>query len=102
MRLIDAMKTVTNLSGRITPLIKMGENPIRVYDEVLQVIADAPTVDATVVVRCKDCNHSKLPSMVTQRYGVPGTLTCHNPKSPCNRRNVNQDGFCPFGERRTD
>lgn len=55
---------------------------------------------AEVVVRCKDCKHSTLPSELTQRYGVPGTLTCHNRHCPCNRRNVGGDDFCSYGERK--
>ncbi|MGM9587411.1 MAG: hypothetical protein ACI3VA_08000 [Candidatus Limivicinus sp.] len=50
-RLVDARKTVIKLSGRIMPLIQVGANPTQVYDEVLQVIAEAPTVDAVEVVR---------------------------------------------------
>ena len=52
------------------------------------------------VVRCRDCKYSTLPSLVTQRYGVPGAMTCHNHKSPCNKRNVNGECFCPYGERK--
>lgn len=63
-------------------------------------IENAPTVDAVEVVRCCDCKYSTLPSLVTQRYGVPGTLTCHNHNSPCNKRNVKCEGFCPYGERK--
>lgn len=55
-------------------------------------------VDVVVVTRCKDCKHSALPSELTQRYGKPGTLTCHNRYAPCNRRNVNGDDFCNYGE----
>ena len=72
------------------------------WNDLLKILEAAPTVDAVEVVRCKDCKHSKLPSLVTQRYGEPGTLTCHNPNSPCNKRNVRQDDFCPRGERRTN
>lgn len=59
-RLIDAMQTVTKLSGRITPLIRMGANPMQIYNEVLQVIAEANTVDA-VEMPCKigDTVHRK-------------------------------------------
>lgn len=57
-----------------------------------------PIVDAVVVTRCKDCKHSTLPSELTQRYGKPGTLTCHNRHSPCNRRNVGENDFCSYGE----
>ena len=59
-----------------------------------------PIVDAVVVTRCKDCKHSALPSELTQRYGKPGTLTCHNRYAPCNRRNVGGDDFCSYGEAR--
>ena len=65
-------------------------------------IADAPTVDAVEVVRGKDCKHSILPSELTQRYGKPGTLTCHNRYAPCNRRGVSGDDFCSYGERRAE
>ena len=58
--------------------------------------------DVAPVVRCKDCKHSILPSELTQRYGKPGTLTCHNRYAPCNRRNVSGDDFCSYGDRRDD
>lgn len=51
-----------------------------------------------VVTRCKYCAHSTLPSELTQRYGKPGALTCHNRHSPCNRRNVGENDFCSYGE----
>lgn len=57
-----------------------------------------PRADVAPVVRCKDCAHSTLPSELTQRYGKPGTLTCHNKYSPCNRRNVGEDDFCSYGQ----
>lgn len=66
--------------------------------EVLDSIRKAPTVDAVVVTRCKDCEHSTLPSELTQRYGKPGTLTCHNMHAPSNRRNVGSNDFCSYGE----
>lgn len=68
--------------------------------EVLDSIRGAPTVDAVVVTRCKDCAHSTLPSELTQRYGKPGTLTCHNMHAPSNRRNVGSNDFCSYGERK--
>lgn len=70
------------------------------HDDAIAMIEDAPTVDAVEVVRCMDCKHSTLPAVLTQRYGEPGTLTCHNARSPCNKRNVKSDGFCPYGERK--
>ena len=68
------------------------------WNGLLGLIEKAPTVDAVVVTRCKDCKHSTLPSELTQRYGKPGTLTCHNRHSPCNRRNVGENDFCSYGE----
>ena len=57
-----------------------------------------PAADVTSVVHCKDCKYSTLPSELTQRYGKPGTLTCHNKYSPSNRRNVSENDFCSYGE----
>lgn len=65
---------------------------------VKSMVSAAPIIDAVPVVRCKDCKHSTLPSELTQRYGKPGTLTCHNRHSPCNRRNVGENDFCSYGE----
>lgn len=70
------------------------------WNGLLGLIEKAPTVDAVVVTRCSDCKHSTLPSELTQRYGKPGTLTCHNRCSPCNRRNVGEDDFCSYGEKK--
>lgn len=59
-------------------------------------------VDVAPVVRCKDCKYSTLPSMQTQIYGKPGTLTCHNRNSSCNRRNVESDDYCSYADRKDD
>lgn len=57
------------------------------------------TIDSsTSVTRCKDYKHSTLPSELTQQYGKPGTLTCHNMHAPSNRRNVGSNDFCNYGE----
>jgi len=65
-----------------------------------QEINSIPAADVAPVVRCKDCAHSTFPSELTQRYGKPGTLTCHNMHAPSNRRNVGSNDFCSYGERR--
>ena len=57
-----------------------------------------PAADVVEVVRCRECRHSSLPSGFTQRYGEPGTLSCHF--WPCNRRNVNGNDFCSYGQRK--
>ena len=71
-------------------------------DTILDLVDSVPTVDAVVVTRCSDCAHSTLPSELTQRYGKPGKLTCHNMHAPSNRRNVGSNDFCSYGERRED
>lgn len=49
-RLVDAMQIVTRLSKRISVLILLGAKASEVYDEVLKVIAEAPTEEAVEVV----------------------------------------------------
>lgn len=44
-RLIDAVDTVARMSARIAPLLHSGATPEQIYSEVLQVIAEAPTID---------------------------------------------------------
>lgn len=70
--------------------------------ETRETISNFPAADVVPVVRCGDCKYSTLPSVQTQIYGKPGTRTCHNKKSPCNRRNVFSDDFCRYGERKND
>lgn len=50
----------------------------RTWAKAICVLHDLHAADVAPVVRCKDCKHSTLPSELTQRYGKPGTLTCHN------------------------
>jgi len=94
-RLIDAMQTVTKLSARILPLIRMGANPTQIYNEMLQALAEAPTVDAVPVVRCKDCKQwgGVAFGNVCRRWSAPlaGMKNCTGPND-----------FCSYGERRTD
>lgn len=65
-------------------------------------LAAAPAANVVPVVRCGDCKYSTLPSVQTQIYGKPGTRTCHNKESPCNRRNVFSDDFCRYGDGKND
>lgn len=69
-------------------------------DVVISDIKGMKAADVAPVVRCKDCKHSTLPSELTQRYGKPGTLTCHNMHAPSNRRNVGSNDFCSYVERK--
>ena len=63
-------------------------------------VMEEVAADYVVVVRCRECRHSSLPSGFTQRYGEPGTLSCHF--GPCNRRNVNENDFCSYGQRKIE
>lgn len=71
----------------------------RTWAKAICVLHDLHAADVAPVVRCKDCKHSTLPSELTQRYGKPGTLTCHNMHAPSNRRNVGSNDFCSYGAR---
>ena len=82
-RLIDAMNTVTKLSKRVSALIQCGAHPTEVYNVVLDTIAEAPTVDAVEVVRCKVCKYFGKCSI----YDIGNFYT---------------DDFCAYGERRSD
>lgn len=75
------------------------ENPKWTPSRVKALIARQKAADVAPAVRCRDCKHSTLPSELTQRYGKPGTLTCHNMHAPSNRRNVGSNDFCSYGER---
>lgn len=94
MRLIDGEELERLFNEQIE---RGATDAFDAFDDALQ---DTPTVDAVPVVRCKGCKHSTLPSELTQRYGKPGTLTCHNMHAPSNRRNVGGDDFCSYGERK--
>ena len=77
------------------------ENDFSQQMDVILAIVDAqPAADVAPVVRCQECRYSSLPSGFTQRYGEPGTLSCHY--GPCNRRNVKGDDFCSYGQRKED
>ena len=61
------------------------------YDFAIDRLRDAPTVDAVVVVRCRDCefcnyNSSSETYKCMSLRGMYGT--------------VDPDGFCSYGERR--
>lgn len=62
------------------------------------IVLKEPAADVAEVVRCRECVHSSMPSGFTQRYGEPGTLSCHF--GPCNRRNVNENDFCSYGQQK--
>lgn len=70
----------------------------RTWAKAIGVLHDVPAADVVPVVRCGECRHSTLPSATTQAYTNPEKLTCHY--GPCNRRNVNENDFCSYGEKK--
>lgn len=86
-RLIDSMQLVTKLSKRITVFILLGHTPQQIYDEVLRVIAEAPTVDAVEVA------HGRWkPSDDPVLYNIYGVAVC----SVCGYTYAGDDTkYCP-------
>lgn len=67
-------------------------------NDIESMLSELPAAEVAEVVRCRECVHSSMPSGFTQRYGEPGTLSCHF--GPCNRRNVNENDFCSYGQQK--
>ena len=74
------------------------------FDDEYDMVDRCPTVDAEVVVRCKDCKHFK-------HYGKTSLLIDgeHIKAGWCYRRaryneeyRMPPDGFCSYGERKDD
>jgi hypothetical protein len=86
-RQIDANALSESVSG----IGKDIKRPRAVELACLCLIAEAPTVEAVEVVRCKDCKH-----MEKTTYG----LRWCNVWEAIN--GMGDDGFCNYGERRTD
>lgn len=85
---------------RLTEILNVPIYP-RVGADLTEVVADyLLDNDVVPVTRCKDCEHSALPSKQVQIYGTPGTLICRNPNSKCSRRLVKPVDFCPYGKRK--
>lgn len=95
-RLIDASKAMERVSASIMPMLEAGKNPWQIYVEVMKCLNASETVDAEKI-RCKDCRYTKQP-----KERKEGILVCRNEDSPCNRRKVKSEGYCPYGERRTE
>lgn len=98
---IDRQKVIARFTfeqGDYIPekLIDGCDNVIAVRT-IKRVLREMPAADVVQVVRCRECKHSTKPAKLTEIYGQPGTLTCHH--GPCNRRNVNENDFCSYGER---
>lgn len=97
MRLIDAdelkelfAETITYIA-RKTNKVGALEHMIRASAMVVQMIDDAPTVDAVPVIWCKDCKHHHYDG-----HGIPY----------CDRNDYGygweDDDFCSYAERKEE
>lgn len=79
MRLIDTDNLNARLSRNGTPYYTVPD------------IENAPTVDAVLVVRCKDCKYAYINSF----SALPGEALCSS-----SGKVMQQDDFCSYGERK--
>ncbi len=88
MRLIDADELYDKAETRY----KNANTPFRqIYREFVDDIANAPTVDAVSVIRCKDCAHYRLYGRFPFMYyacGREGAII-----------SVEEDDFCKHGKK---
>lgn len=64
---------------------------IRKWAVLVGDIDDAPTIDAVLVVRCKDCKHYVDRKEISKKCCYVHLLTPHP---------MPEDGFCSYGERK--
>lgn len=83
MRLVDADKIFQKVKG------STASKEVKCLAEVL--VAVAPTVDAVVVTRCKDCKYAYINSFSASSGEALCTLS-GQPMQP--------DDFCSYGERK--
>lgn len=83
MRLIDSDKAKVSLDWTL-----IGD----AADAACRVIDSAPTVDAVVVTRCKDCKH-----LVNATVNGNGFLICD-----ISDMEITPDDFCSYGEPKED
>lgn len=87
MRLIDADKLGI---GMCNPDVFPGKNNLyaKGWNQAIEILQKAPTVDAVEVVRCKDCRH------MTLEIGIRWCNVWDRPNG------YGDDGFCNYGERK--
>lgn len=90
MRLIDADALKELRHDIIQGSIKFDGNEYDMIDK-------CPTIDAVVVVRCKDCKYCNRSAMFELDNRIGHEYICN---APLRGRGVNSFGFCEIGERR--
>ena len=97
MRLIDANEVVKNIVAERDkiPYELVSEKPFKHGNSMrggirkaLRCIEQAPTVDAVVVTRCKNCAHKERATV-----NEKGFLIC-----PASGMEITPDDFCSYGE----
>jgi hypothetical protein len=110
MRLIDANKLVQSIVDERNKIqLRVPCAPYELLDDkpyaagqnqrggirkALRCIAEAPTIDAVPVVRCKDCKY-----YTTEDFD--GDILC-GCKLYCAMLDITPDGFCSYGERKEE
>lgn len=93
MRLIDA-DTILKADENSDKALVLGSGKALeiAYALLKKKVADAPTVDAVIVTRCKDCKHRIYKNMGDEigEIGGCGLFNCAMPN----------EGFCSHGERK--
>ena len=108
-RLIDANAVVESLTnftpngwGKDVPYIRSEwAMAVKIKDNFMKAITEAPIVDAVEVVRCKDCKHHRDKNEQEQQYLAKDTLICTSQDATEDCWNaVWPDHFCSCGERK--
>ena len=89
MKLIDADRaaSIENLDQYSDLAAALGD-----VQTVRDILADAPTVDAVPVVRCRECKHGKR--------GTDNTVICSH---PCGKViSMTAGDFCSYGQRKIE
>ena len=100
MRLIDAKMYCMELYNEMN-YPGRSEEFMTAIDVAIADLADAPTVDAVPVVRCRECTHHRDKNEQEQQYLVEDILICTSPDATDDCWNaVWPDHFCSYGERK--
>lgn len=97
VRLINAVDAMEHITASVLPMVEANRNPWRIYAEVMKCLNTAITVKP-MDVTCAECCFSRK----SVARSLAGFLICDNEKSPCNRRKVKSENYCPYGERSKD
>lgn len=87
MRLIDADRLFESIYDSVSAPY---EDFVAAKEECLREIEDAPTVDAVVVTRCKDCEY-----LVNATVNDNGFLICD-----ISDMEIAPDDFCSYGQKK--